>query len=163
MAEQCHSCHTRAQAALRLVAPSGLPCILSGLDSASATSINQGNCQCRDHQHAQHLQWLYEMGSQYPSASLFHFFSISLYFINVSKAHPWGQAWQELWPDIYIWENICIVTTHLPKLQKLKIAFHGDYNHIRWLKNLKKEENRNMAHLKSLCLEGDISVIMVGI
>ena len=38
----------RTQAALRLVAPSGLPCVLADLDPTSAVPANQEVCECGD-------------------------------------------------------------------------------------------------------------------
>ena len=66
--------------------------------------------------------------------------------------------WQELWPDVHIWEDICTVAVHLPKPQELRIAFHSD---IGWPNDLEEKEGRNMTHLKSLCSERGISIITV--
>ena len=59
---------------------------------------------------------------------------------------------------MHIWEDICTVAVHLPKLRELRIAFRGD---IGWPNDLEEEEGRNMAHLRSLCSERGISVITV--
>ena len=153
----------RTQAALRLAAPSGLPCVLSDPDPTSAAPINQEDCECGDHRHAQHLRRVHEMAlsiSNRPPCSLLQ--RAPTFYVDVPRAQPWGRpagwAWQELWPDVYIWEDICTVAVHLPKLRELRIAFRGD---IGWPNDLEEEEGRNMAHLRSLCSERGISVITV--
>ena len=80
----------RAQAALRLVAPSSLACILFGLDPTSATSINQGDYEYRDHQYTQHLWWVHEIALSISICLFFTSFTCPYVLHRYSKSPSMG-------------------------------------------------------------------------